>query len=72
LREAQGWKCSLVIDATLMGGSLQEVPVERSTQVKLDRLPVFAVAILSVGQTDLRVDFVDLCPLAMRKLFHER
>lgn len=72
-REAQGWTpSSLVVDAISQDRGLVNVAVNPGEQIVLEPEPmVFAVAILFRKGEKAQLDFVALCPVALRRQFHE-
>jgi hypothetical protein len=69
LREAQGWKPNcLVIDSTFRGGGLESQPLEAGDVIRLEPEPRFAVAMMFKMDDEARIDFVELCPVSMKKL----
>lgn len=68
LREAEGWTPdSLVFNATMAGSELRSQALKPGLVIKLEPVPIFAVAVLFKRGTEARLDPVELCPASMRR-----
>jgi hypothetical protein len=58
MREARGWTSALVLDATMRGGDVKEIPITPGSElIRLEPVPmVFAVAIVSRKGTVAEID----------------